>query len=41
MKMLLREQKLQTDDGLKLGVMNWLCSQDETFHAAGTINLSG
>jgi hypothetical protein len=41
LKVHLGEQKFQTDDKLKCGVLNRLCSQDKTFYAAGIINLPG
>jgi hypothetical protein len=41
MKMHLGGQKFQTNDEDKGGVLNWLCSWDETFYAAGVSNLPG
>jgi hypothetical protein len=32
-------QEYQTDDELKPDVLNWLCSQDKTFRAAGISNM--
>jgi histone-lysine N-methyltransferase SETMAR len=34
-------QKFQTDDELKLDVLNWLCSWYKAFYAAGISNLPG
>jgi hypothetical protein len=34
-------RKFQTDNELKHGVLNWLCSKDKTFYAAAIINLPG
>jgi hypothetical protein len=41
MKVHLGGTNFQNDDELKHGVLNWLCSQDKTFYAAGISNLPG
>jgi hypothetical protein len=33
-------QKIQTDDDLTRGVVDWQCSQDKTFYSAG-ISIKG
>jgi hypothetical protein len=41
MKMQLGGQQFQTADKLKCGVLDWLRSQDKTFHATGISTLTG
>jgi hypothetical protein len=41
LKVRLGGQIFQTDDELKCGVLNWLCSEDKAFNAAGISNFPG